>query len=64
MAYLGKTGADFVTSDSQLVYTSLVQKLVSAQQFTVSAADAYCKFRSGSTLFSKPEASGSLMLAP
>jgi len=59
MAYLGKTGADFVTSDSQLVYTSLVQKLVSAQQFSVTGLDAYCKFRSGSTLFSKPEASGS-----
>ena len=59
MAYLGKTGADFVTSDSQLVYTSLVQKLVSAQQFSVTGLDAYCKFKSGSTLFSKPEASGS-----
>ena len=59
MAYLGKTPSSFVTSDSQLVYTSLVQKLVSAQQFSVTGLDAYCKFKSGSTLFSKPEASGS-----
>ena len=44
MAYLGKTAASFNKEDSTTVYNYLKEKLASAQIFTVSPLDKYCKF--------------------
>ena len=44
MAYLGKTAASFNKEDSTTVYNYLKEKLRSAQIFTVSDLDKYCKF--------------------